>query len=223
MNLLSLSYEPTPDPQCLEIQKRFLDFLTEFSIDGEPVYRKQAEYMKLNQTNTMYIRKNDLSTYRSNLDLYEMIQNGFFKFEDYLRKALHQFMFRLDPDIKEDEVFYLAFYGLPLETIRTLKTERLGKLMAISGTVTRSSEVRPELLQGSFICQLCNRLISHVPQQFKYTEPKFCKNPACHNTNKWQIEMESSVFCDFQKVKIYLYQMITYIDIYIYVSVSESS
>ena len=174
--------------------------------------------MKLNQTNTMYVRKNDLSTYRSNLDLYEMIQNGFFKFEDYLRKALHQFMFRLDPDTKEDEVFYLAFYGLPLETIRTLKTERLGKLMAISGTVTRSSEVRPELLQGSFICQLCNRLISHVPQQFKYTEPKFCKNPACHNTNKWQIDMESSVFCDFQKVKIYFYHIIsTYSYIFIYI------
>ena len=88
--------------------------------------------------------------------------------------------------------------------IRDLKTSLLGKLTAITGTITRSTEVRPELIQGSFLCMVCNKEIKDVEQQFKFTEPKICKNPNCHNTNKWQLQMESSIFCDFQKVTKYL-------------------
>ena len=54
--------------------------------------------------------------------------------------------------------------------IRDLKTDRIGTLMSISGTVTRTSEVRPELLFGSFICEVCGGLVNDVEQQFKYTE-----------------------------------------------------
>lgn len=76
--------------------------------------------------------------------------------------------------------------------------------MTITGTITRTTEVRPELIQGSFLCMLCNKEIGDIEQQFKYTEPKICKNPNCHNTNKWQLQMENSIFCDFQKV-IFIY------------------
>ena len=46
----------------------------------------------------------------------------------------------------------------------------IGALMSISGTVTRTSEVRPELLYGTFICEVCGGLVSEIEQQFKYTE-----------------------------------------------------
>ena len=46
----------------------------------------------------------------------------------------------------------------------------MGKLLAISGTVTRTSEVRPELLFGTFQCPDCQAIIKDVEQQFKYTE-----------------------------------------------------
>jgi DNA replicative helicase MCM subunit Mcm2 (Cdc46/Mcm family) len=54
--------------------------------------------------------------------------------------------------------------------IRELRTERIGTLMSISGTVTRTSEVRPELVYGSFACAECNGTVNEVEQQFKYTE-----------------------------------------------------
>lgn len=50
---------------------------------------------------------------------------------------------------------------------------RLGKLMSISGTVTRTSEVRPELLYGTFTCKDCGGVMHNVEQQFKYTEVRF--------------------------------------------------
>lgn len=67
--------------------------------------------------------------------------------------------------------FNLAFYNLPLvEGIRDMRTDKIGKLSAISGTVTRTSEVRPELTFGSFICLVCKGVVRDVEQQFKYTE-----------------------------------------------------
>lgn len=66
--------------------------------------------------------------------------------------------------------------------LRELRTAVVGKLLTISGTVTRTSEVRPELLDGHFLCQACGTTIENIPQQFKYTEvhptPAFCKQPA---------------------------------------------
>lgn len=48
---------------------------------------------------------------------------------------------------------FVSFYNFPrVDRIRAMSTEKIGRLISISGTVTRSSEVRPELLFGFFIC-----------------------------------------------------------------------
>ena len=74
--------------------------------------------------------------------------------------------------------------------------------MCISGTVTRMSEVSPELSLASFYCLSCNREIKHVEQQFKFTEPTKCSNSACTNTNKWELLPEGCMFNDFQKLRV---------------------
>jgi DNA replication licensing factor MCM6 len=48
--------------------------------------------------------------------------------------------------------------------------DKIGQLVSISGTVTRTSEVRPELVSGTFVCEGCQASIRDVEQQFKYTE-----------------------------------------------------
>lgn len=50
----------------------------------------------------------------------------------------------------------------------------IGKLVSITGVVTRTSEVRPELLQGTFKCLDCGGVVKNVDQQFKYTEVRWC-------------------------------------------------
>ena len=74
--------------------------------------------------------------------------------------------------------------------------------MTISGTVTRTSEVRPELVFGSFVCQECRTTVRDVEQQFKYTEPNLCPNLTCNNRSAWQLSIEQSKFSDWQKVRI---------------------
>lgn len=44
------------------------------------------------------------------------------------------------------------------------------QLVCITGTVTRTSQVRPELLFGTFECGECHSVIRDVQQEFYYTE-----------------------------------------------------
>ena len=102
-----------------------------------------------------------------------------------------------------DKVFTLAFYNLPLiSRIRQLRTESIGRLLSISGTATRTSEVRPELSMATFICEACNTVVPNIEQTFKYTEPTQCPNVVCGNRDGWRLDIRQSTFVDWQKVRI---------------------
>lgn len=102
-----------------------------------------------------------------------------------------------------DKIFSLAFYNLPLVSrLRQLRTEQIGKLLSISGTVTRTSEVRPELALGTFQCESCHTTVENVEQVFKYTEPTICPNGPCGNRIGWRLDIQQSTFVDWQKVKL---------------------
>ena len=117
--------------------------------------------------------------------LADAIQMQYYRFLPYLRRALQNLVAEYEPEYLKinptaaatDSVnlqsreFNIAFYHLPLvSAIRDLRTDKIGTLMSISGTVTSTSEVRPELLFGSFICEVCGGLVNEIEQQFKYTE-----------------------------------------------------
>ncbi|KAL4889394.1 MCM2/3/5 family-domain-containing protein [Aspergillus ambiguus] len=102
-----------------------------------------------------------------------------------------------------DKLFSLAFYNLPLVSrLRQLRTAQIGKLLSVSGTVTRTSEIRPELSLGSFVCEACRTECPDVEQTFKYTEPSRCPNEVCMNRVGWRLDIGKSTFVDWQKVKL---------------------
>lgn len=107
------------------------------------------------------------------------------------------------PNQQTDKIFTLAFYNLPLVSrVRQLRTESIGKLLSISGTVTRTSEVRPELSLATFICEVCNAVVPNVEQIFRYSEPTQCPNLTCGNRQAWRLDIRQSTFIDWQKVRI---------------------
>lgn len=102
-----------------------------------------------------------------------------------------------------DKIFSIAFYNLPLVSrIRTLRAKNIGTLLSISGTVTRTSEVRPELSMATFTCETCRTVVPNVEQIFRYTEPTQCPNATCQNRQAWQLDIRRSTFVDWQKVRI---------------------
>ena len=107
------------------------------------------------------------------------------------------------PNQQTDKIFAIAFYNMPLVSrVRQLRTEQIGKLVSISGTVTRTSEVRPELHLATFICNNCNNVIPDVEQIFKYSEPTQCPNIECMNRQDWRLDIKQSTFIDWQKVRV---------------------
>lgn len=100
-----------------------------------------------------------------------------------------------------ERVFQISFFNLPVtHRIRDIRTDKIGSLMAISGTVTRTSEVRPELYRGSFTCDMCLAVVDGIEQVFKFTEPTAC--PSCTNQSYWTLNVAKSQFIDWQKVRI---------------------
>ncbi|CDH09013.1 probable DNA replication licensing factor MCM6 [Zygosaccharomyces bailii] len=102
-----------------------------------------------------------------------------------------------------ERVFQISFFNLPtVHKIRDIRSEKIGSLLSITGTVTRTSEVRPELYKASFTCDLCRAIVDNVEQAFKYMEPSFCPNPSCENKAFWTLNVSRSKFIDWQKARI---------------------
>ncbi|KAF3767525.1 DNA replication licensing factor [Cryphonectria parasitica EP155] len=102
-----------------------------------------------------------------------------------------------------DKVFSIAFYNMPLVSrVRSLRAGNIGQLLSISGTVTRTSEVRPELSVATFVCEACRAVVPNVEQTFRYTEPTQCPNQTCNNRQAWKLDIRQSTFIDWQKVRI---------------------
>ncbi|CAI5472749.1 unnamed protein product [Closterium sp. Yama58-4] len=154
---------------------------------------------------TMYVDFATLMTH--NQALATAVLEEFYRFEPFLRKAVQMFVQVHEPKYVMDEgkpkEFYLAFYNLPvIHKLRDMKVEVLGQLSAVSGVVVRTSEVRPELLYGTFRCLECGAVQRNVEQQFKYTQPIICSNAACSNREKWALERTECQFVDWQRVRV---------------------
>jgi len=121
-------------------------------------YLSQLNFMMQNNKSTVYVNFEHIV--EVDHELAEAIELEFYRFEPYLRSAVRAIVAKdnehyvYDVD-KGQRHFFVAFYNLPcVDRIRSMKTEKIGRLIAVSGTVTRSSEVRPELMYAAFICQV---------------------------------------------------------------------
>lgn len=101
---------------------------------------------------------------------------------------------------KAEKYTNLAFTIFQLSIVsEILRSDRIGTLMSISGTVTRTSEVRPELYRATFTCDVCHSIITNVEQAYKFTEPRQCSSPSCDNKFAWSLNVAKSQFIDWQK------------------------
>ncbi len=115
--------------------------------------------------------------------------------------ALENQSFLSDENVRRE--FFVAFYNhRMIENIRpAIKSENVGKLISISGTVTRSSEVKPELLYGHFNCKKCGAANTGIEQQFQFTMPFVCKTPNCTSAD-YHLDVTRCTFVDSQMLKL---------------------
>ncbi|KXZ56847.1 hypothetical protein GPECTOR_1g764 [Gonium pectorale] len=191
-------------PEVAESQfYTFLETYKEAEEAEEAHYIGVLRDVKAQDKGTLYVHIAHLNAFDQGLCSYVIAQHN--RVEPALRKALHGFIRAHEPglvDGTDSREYYVAFVSSWPQRMRDLRTSKLGQLTAFAGTVTRSSEVRPELLFGAFKCMECSTVARGVPQQFKYSPPVLCSNPTCGNKNNWSLVREQSVFCDWQRLKV---------------------
>ncbi|RDX60369.1 DNA replication licensing factor MCM6, partial [Mucuna pruriens] len=195
------------DEKAVRVENAFLDFLKSFkSVDrNELHYEAEIEVMKANESYTMFIDFEHVIRFSDLLQ--QAISDEYLRFEPYLKNACKRFVMELKPTFISDDNpnkdVNIAFYNIPIvKRLRELATSEIGRLVSVSGVVTRTSEVRPELLQGTFKCLECGGVVKNVEQQFKYTEPTICVNATCNNRTRWALLRQDSKFADWQRVRM---------------------
>ena len=145
--------------------------------------------MKIEEKQTLSVDFGHMSSFEFNdEDFLDAIMTNYSRYEPYLRKALTRFLADCGYHIGKSKHFLLAIYNLPqINKIRDLKTGTLGKMMSIQGTITRTTEVKPELLIGNFLCKVCNSEVGPIEQQYKFTSPISCTNNQCQNLMNWDL------------------------------------
>lgn len=138
----------------------------------------------------------------------EVIEMDYLRFARYMNEALQEILMQ---EYGEDYVSRgtcspsLVFSYVPkVLTIRTLRASMVSQLSTIRGVVTRTSQVRPELLVGVFRCVDCGTESYPVEQQFQYTEPPACRQAECVNSSRFQLlpQHPQTRFGDWQKIRL---------------------
>lgn len=212
-----------------KVRESFETFIEEF-IDPEQadddwdgkIYLAQIEAMKTYEYSTLYVDYQHLLL-RENGVLATAILEQYYRFSPFLLKGLHRLLKKYAPSLlhtnllhnaaeetvsetstssqANERVFQISFFNLPtVQRIRDIRSNKIGSLMSILGTVTRTSEVRPELYRACFTCDLCSAVIEGVEQVFKYTEPTAC--PSCENQSYFTLNVSKSQFIDWQRIRI---------------------
>lgn len=211
-----------------KVRESFEQFIEEFiddeTVDDEwsgKIYLAQIESMRVFEYSTLYVDYQHLVG-RENGVLATAILEQYYRFNPFLLKGLRRLLKKYAPSLLymnllgndadtealssagatvNERVFQISFFNLPVtHRIRDIRTDKIGSLMAISGTVTRTSEVRPELHKASYTCDMCSAVVDGIEQVFKYTEPTAC--PSCPNQSYWTLNVAKSQFIDWQKVRI---------------------
>ncbi|KAG5193120.1 maternal DNA replication licensing factor mcm6-like protein [Tribonema minus] len=219
--------EPAPVMQQVDqggvmVEARFTDFLLQFTsvVEGTEDAQSQREYRDYVQLVEMMVDAEKATLYvdyahlaQKDFELAEAVEVEYHRFEPFLRGAVAAAVAVLRPRAAADAAaaaaaaapreYFVSFFNLPrVERVRGLRTARIGRLVSVSGTVTRTSDVRPELLRGTFVCRRCGLAAEGVEQQFVYTEPQRCRNPQCANQKDWELDMKKSKFVDWQRLRV---------------------
>jgi DNA replication licensing factor MCM6 len=192
-------------------------------------YVEQTASMSQQNRSTMYVDYEHLAEWDATLAT-EVVETQYYRFEASLRQAVAAFVQQHQPGFAGSAAaaaiapganavvgnananfgggegtrdFWVSFYNLPsVLRMRGLRTERIGQLSSFCGTVTRVSEVRPELVLASFKCGLCGTVCGGVEQQFRFTTPTACANPTCGNRTAFLLLRDSCKFVDWQRLRV---------------------
>nr|PIL96805.1 putative replication licensing factor [Toxoplasma gondii COUG] len=137
--------------------------------------------------------------------LAEHIRRNYIRIRSRLQESFQLLMEKLAAQMNAPQFsYFLQVVGAQkyVHEIGNIRCNMLGSLLSIRGQVTRTTDVRPELLKAAFKCLECGTIEPDVEQQFKYTQPRQCRGVNCNNTTNWELLFERCRYGDWQKIRL---------------------
>jgi len=86
--------------------------------------------------------------------------------------------------------------------VRDIRTEKINKLITVSGLVQKISEVWPRITIAQFECQRCSYVTEIHQVGYKFTEPLECENEMCGRKGPFKLLLSTSKMVDTQKLRL---------------------
>uniref|UniRef100_A0A914W1S5 DNA replication licensing factor MCM4 n=1 Tax=Plectus sambesii TaxID=2011161 RepID=A0A914W1S5_9BILA len=84
--------------------------------------------------------------------------------------------------------------------MRGLNPDDIDQLITITGMITRTSPLVPEMRQGYFECTICKNAVENEVDRGRIEEPTVCSN--CDSSHCFQLMHNRSIFMDKQIIKL---------------------
>lgn len=112
-------------------------------------------------------------------------------------------MHQVDVTVEPRPKLHLRIKQLPESQntqVRHLRSEHLGRFVAIEGLVKKITEVRPTVLEAVFECKVCTTRQHVLQEEELLQEPVLCET--CDAQRPWRLLEEESRYLDHQKLEI---------------------
>eukprot|EP00701_Giardia_intestinalis_P002377 XP_001706201.1 MCM6 [Giardia lamblia ATCC 50803] len=204
----------------------FVEFFNTYTgdPDKEPdvstaIYLRRMRQMIDNDSNTLYINFSHLYDNIRTQAYCETVRKQFYVFEPLIVEAIRivlnttlapyrgaAFQVLTSGQQQVLRPLYISCYGMNnVLLLSELTSSHIGQLVELVGTVTRTSDVQPELILGTFRCASCGEVIPNVAQDYKFTEPASCPRCSARSSvggTTFELLTDQCTFADTQRVRL---------------------
>ncbi|CAF2527779.1 unnamed protein product [Rotaria sp. Silwood2] len=196
---------PGPHNEVIRHLKKFLRTfkITTTTVGGtnKPVYRESLRRLVQEQKQSIIIDFEHLMSMDEVLAFF--LLGAPEQTLKIFHEALTELCFELYPNHRsiEKELFVRVSNCLQNDNIRDLRVEHLNKLIGISGVVTTSTGVLPQLSIIKFNCHKCGFTLGPFTQnQENEIKPGSC--PECQSNGPFELNMEETIYRNYQRISI---------------------
>jgi replicative DNA helicase Mcm len=186
-----------------DIKGRFESFIEEFTDEeGQLQYQEKIHEMETTGARSLYISYNDLLIQDPKLAK-EVLVNPEVSIaagEEILSSKIAEMSPGYLDRLKQVHIRITDLSEKLM--LRSLKTEHLDILTCFEGIVIGVTEAKPLLISAHFRCASCgeNQIVD-FPEGI-YTPPYQCRNEQCQRKGSLQLQLDRSVFIDWQKITL---------------------
>ncbi len=185
-----------------KLSELFEDFLkTATDRSGEYIYRVRISGMVSSESKSLAVDFGDLLKYNNDLANRVLLDPD---------TALLEFKRAAYETMRSENAFYadrarknlsVRIRGLPDQVpLRKVDTSYLDRMMAVAGMVVRTSELRPLMVEGAFVCPSGH--VTYQEQKDDMILKKPTKCDVCSETRNFELDKPHCRFIDFQIIRI---------------------